>query len=114
MFPFPLTHTLSINLQNQSDTGVKWGSKSPPFSFDTSSEIEIKNYLDKNIIDPIEGIWIWTNAETGQNYAKTAIIKKGKVFYNYLIIIKITLRIQNNFIQLYKDSPIKILNQKGK
>jgi len=80
IYKYKFDSNLAFNPQKQSDTGVKWGPKSPPFGFDTSSEVEIRKYLDKNIIDPIEGIWIWANAETGQNYGKTAIIKKGQVF----------------------------------
>ena len=68
---------LAFNPEIKLSKRVIWDSESPPFSFDTSSEVDIKNYLDKNKIDPIEGIWIWTNAETGQNYSKTAIVKKG-------------------------------------
>ena len=42
-------------------------------------EESIKNWLDKNISDPIEGIWVWSNDYSG-NYSRTAIIKHNGVF----------------------------------
>jgi len=40
-------------------------------------EESIKNWLDKNISDPIEGIWIMSS--DGINYARTAIVKNNGV-----------------------------------
>jgi V8-like Glu-specific endopeptidase len=42
-------------------------------------EESIKNWLDKNISDPIEGIWMWS-FDNSEYYARTAIIKHNGVF----------------------------------
>ena len=48
------------------------------------TESEIKNWLDKNYSDPIEGIWVFSNSNLG-NYAKGAILKIDGEFVEIII-----------------------------
>ena len=43
------------------------------------NEDSLKNWLDKNATDPIEGIWIWSTHVSG-NYSRTAIVKHNGTF----------------------------------
>ena len=49
-----------------------------------STESEIKNWLDKNYSDPIEGIWVFSNSNSG-NYFKGAILKIDGEFVEIII-----------------------------
>ena len=48
------------------------------------TESEIKNWLDKNYSDPIEGIWVFSNSNSG-NYFKGAILKIDGEFVEIII-----------------------------
>ncbi len=49
-----------------------------------STEIEVKNWLDKNYSDPIEGIWVFSNSNQG-NYFKGAILKINGEFVEIIL-----------------------------